>query len=106
MTPELIGVPQGIPVGGAMAWSAWLGETLSPLGTDAHKGLQSGVGSWGPVAGQDGGVDPAHPGLVRQGQDHDPVAVDDDGQVVGEGDSPSGGDEGLDLDRLIASAGQ
>ncbi len=89
-----------------MALSAWLGETPSSFGTDAQEGLQSGVGGWGPVAGQDGGVDPAYPGLLSQGQDHDPVAVDDDGQVVGEGDSPSGGDEGLDLDRLIASAGQ
>ncbi len=89
-----------------MAWSACLGETLSSFDTDAQEGLQSGVGGWRPVAGQDGGVDPAYPGLLSQGQDHDPVAVDDDGQVVGEGDSSAGGDESLDLDRLVASAGE
>ena len=83
-----------------------MGETLSPFGADAQQGVQCGVGGWGPVAGQDGGLDPAYPGLVSEGPDHDAVAVDDDGEVVSEGDAPFGGDEGLDLDGFVAAAGE
>lgn len=85
---------------------AGLGEALAAFGADAQEGLQSGVGGWGSAAGQDGGLDPAYPGLVSEGPDYHAVAVDDDGQVVREGDAFSGGDESLDLDGFVAAAGE
>jgi len=58
------------------------------------------------MAGGVGDSDVPNAGLRGQWPRDEVVSADDDGELVGERDASAGGDEGLDLDGLVAVTGQ
>jgi hypothetical protein len=63
-----------------------------------------GCGDWrAAVAGEIGGLDVPDAGAPEERTDHDLVGVDDDVEVISEGDAAAGGGQRLGLDGSTSS---
>ena len=73
--------------------------------TDLLEGVEDGAYGWCQRSGGICGRHAPDGGLTVEGPAHEVVLVDDDGEVVDEGDTAAGGDEGLCFDGFVAVAG-
>jgi hypothetical protein len=76
------------------------------VSADALDGVEHGLRGWRQGSGGLGDGDAPNEAFTVEGAGQDVVRVDDHGEVVGEGDTAAGGDQGLGFHGFVAVAGQ